>query len=64
MCLGFIRHYDENRTMLPVEADYVLDGVYEVDIAGIRYPAAVSLRSPTLPAAGQQSSERYLATQT
>lgn len=51
--------------MVPVTPEYVLEGIYEVDIAGIRYPASVSLRSPILPATEVQQSvsERYLATQ-
>jgi len=49
VCLGFIRRFDDHGNMLPVDPQYVLAGSYEVDIAGIRYPATVSLRSPTLP---------------
>ena len=66
VCLGFIRRYDGDGKMVPVDAEYVLDGVYEVDVAGIRYPASVSLRSPILPtpSADSQVSGRYLATQT
>lgn len=65
VCLGFVRHYDSNDNMVPVTPEYVLDGVYEVDIAGIRYPASVSLRSPILPVkeVQQSATERYLATQ-
>uniref|UniRef100_A0A2P2HYX7 Pyruvate dehydrogenase phosphatase regulatory subunit n=1 Tax=Hirondellea gigas TaxID=1518452 RepID=A0A2P2HYX7_9CRUS len=61
VCLGFIRHYGSDGKMLPVEPDYVLSGFYEVDIAGIKYPATVSLRSPTLQAT--EATEQYLATQ-
>ncbi|KAF2368189.1 Glycine cleavage T-protein-like N-terminal [Trinorchestia longiramus] len=64
VCLGFIRNYNSRGEMIAVTPEYVLDGVYEVDIAGIRYPASVSLRSPTLPATEAASAdERYLATQ-
>ena len=65
VCLGFVRRYDQDGNMLPVDPRYIMEGVYEVDIAGIRYPASVSLRSPTLPAPATQavSKDRYLATQ-
>lgn len=29
--------------------EYVLSGEYEVEIAGIRYPAKVNINSPNLP---------------
>ena len=46
--------------MIPVDADYVLSGSYEVDIGGVKYPATVSLRSPTLSTKPQ--AVRYQAT--
>lgn len=43
--------------------DYVLSGHYEVDIAGIRYPAKVNLHSPNLPTKyPDQEREGYFAT--
>jgi len=61
VCLGFIRHFNEAGEMIPVDYDYVLSGTYEVDIAGIRYPASVSLRSPYL-ATGSKQTSGYQAT--
>lgn len=36
VCLGFIENFDEKGTRQRVTNDYVLNGDYEVDIAGIR----------------------------
>ena len=64
VCLGFIRNYNEKGEMMPVTSQYVMDGIYEVDIAGVRYSANVSLRSPNLPTKFPEIKEkRYLATQ-
>ncbi|XP_066969393.1 pyruvate dehydrogenase phosphatase regulatory subunit, mitochondrial [Macrobrachium rosenbergii] len=64
VCLGFIRNYDENGKMTYVTPDYVMSGHYEVDIAGVRYSASVSLRSPSLPTKFPEPQEdRYRATQ-
>ncbi|XP_055911964.1 pyruvate dehydrogenase phosphatase regulatory subunit, mitochondrial [Eupeodes corollae] len=49
VCLGFVRHLDENGKEMPVTNDYILSGHYEVEIAGIRYEARVNLHSPNLP---------------
>jgi pyruvate dehydrogenase phosphatase regulatory subunit len=48
ICLGYVQNLD-NGTPAVVTPDYITGGQYEVDIAGIRYGARVSLRSPTLP---------------
>lgn len=48
-----------------VTPEYIMAGDYEVDIAGVRYSASVSLRSPSLPSKfPEPQSNRYLATQT
>lgn len=49
VCLGFVKNYDENGNSLVVTNDFVLNGDYEVEVAGIRYPAKVHLHSPNLP---------------
>ncbi|KAK8751774.1 hypothetical protein OTU49_010291 [Cherax quadricarinatus] len=65
ICLGFVRKYDQNGQMAYVTPEYVMDGHYEVDIAGVRYSASISLRSPSLPSKFPEPQDnRYLATQT
>lgn len=65
ICLGFVRNYDENGNMGYVTPEYIMAGHYEVDIAGVRYSASVSLRSPSLPTKFPEPQDnRYLATQT
>ncbi|KAK9701359.1 FAD dependent oxidoreductase central domain [Popillia japonica] len=49
VCLGFIDNYDEKGVKQKVTTNYILNGNYEVDIAGLRYPAKVNLHSPNLP---------------
>lgn len=49
MCLGFVQNFNEDGELEPVTNEYVLNGDYEVEIAGIRYPAKVNLHSPNLP---------------
>ncbi|KAK8393212.1 hypothetical protein O3P69_013309 [Scylla paramamosain] len=65
ICLGFVRNYDKNGNMDYVTPEYIMAGDYEVDIAGVRYSASVSLRSPSLPSKfPEPQGNRYLATQT
>lgn len=65
VCLGFVRNYDKAGNMDYVTPEYVMDGLYEVDIAGVRYSAIVTLRSPSLPTKFPEPQDnRYLATQT
>lgn len=60
-----MRNYDEAGNMDYVTPEYVMDGLYEVDITGVRYSASVSLRSPSLPTKFPEPQDnRYLATQT
>lgn len=49
VCLGFVQNLDSKNNTLPVTNEYVLSGEYEVEIAGIRYPAKVNINSPNLP---------------
>lgn len=49
MCLGFVQNFDHKGTTQVVTPEYITTGEYEVDIAGIRYPAKVNLHSPNLP---------------
>ncbi|KAI5640955.1 aminomethyltransferase folate-binding domain-containing protein [Phthorimaea operculella] len=49
VCLGFVQNLDENGVPHRVTNDYILQGHYEIDIAGIRYAAKVNLHSPNLP---------------
>ncbi|XP_058458105.1 pyruvate dehydrogenase phosphatase regulatory subunit, mitochondrial [Malaya genurostris] len=63
ICLGFVKHLDNNGNPLPVTNDFVLNGDYEVEIAGIRYPAKANLHSPNLPTKyPDQEREAYKAT--
>jgi pyruvate dehydrogenase phosphatase regulatory subunit len=47
--LGFVHNFDDEGAALVVTPEYITTGQYEVDIAGIRYPAKVNLHSPNLP---------------
>ncbi|KAJ2954097.1 hypothetical protein O0L34_g2314 [Tuta absoluta] len=49
VCLGFVQNLDEKGVPHRVTNEYVLQGHYEIDIAGIRYAAKVNLHSPNLP---------------
>lgn len=49
VCLGFIHNIDKNGVYQKVDNDYVLSGDYEVVVAGLRFPAKVSIHSPILP---------------
>ena len=51
ICLGFVHNYTNENTREEgsVDGKWVKDGSYEVVIAGIRFPADVSLNSPVLP---------------
>lgn len=63
MCLGFVQNLDKNGNMLPVSNEYVMSGEYEVEIAGIRYPAKVNINSPNLPTKyPDKERESYFAT--
>lgn len=44
-----MENFDDEGNRQTVTNDYVLTGYYEVDVAGIRYPAKVNLHSPNLP---------------
>lgn len=60
VCLGYVQHHEPNQKVTP---DYVTSGQYELDIAGLRYGARVSLRSPTLPTKFRQTyGDSYVAT--
>lgn len=63
VCLGFVQNFDDDGERQIVSNDYVLNGDYEVEIAGIRYPAKVNLHSPNLPTKYPDSErEAYKAT--
>lgn len=49
VCLGFVQDIDASGNLQPVTSDYVLNGDFEVEICGIRYPAKANLHSPNLP---------------
>ncbi|XP_043248408.1 pyruvate dehydrogenase phosphatase regulatory subunit, mitochondrial [Colletes gigas] len=49
VCLGFIQNFDSQGQRQEVTNEYVLSGDYEVDVAGIKYPAKCHLHSPNLP---------------
>lgn len=43
ICLGFVRNFDDNGNEIPVTNDYVLSGHYEIEVAGVRFEAKVSM---------------------
>ncbi|KAL3275748.1 hypothetical protein HHI36_020494 [Cryptolaemus montrouzieri] len=49
VCLGFIQDIGPNGESREVTNEYVMNGEYEVDISGIRFPAKVNVHSPILP---------------
>lgn len=62
VCLGFVKNVDNGQEQR-VTNDFVLSGNYEVEVAGIKYPAKVHLRSPNLPTKyPDQEREEYKAT--
>lgn len=63
VCLGFVQNLNGDGIPERVTNDYVLNGDYEVEIAGIRYHAKVNLHSPNLPTKyPDQEREAYQAT--
>ena len=63
VCLGYVRNPDVTGTVHKLTPEYVTSGQYELDIAGLRYNAVVSLRSPTLPTKFRESyGDSYVAT--
>jgi pyruvate dehydrogenase phosphatase regulatory subunit len=50
VCLGFVHNYDhETREQRVVDSSWVNNGLYEVEIGGLRYSADVKLNTPVLP---------------
>ncbi|XP_076762368.1 pyruvate dehydrogenase phosphatase regulatory subunit, mitochondrial isoform X2 [Xylocopa sonorina] len=49
VCLGFVQNIDSQGYPQEVTNEYILSGDYEVDVAGIKYPAKCHLHSPNLP---------------
>ncbi|CAG9855595.1 unnamed protein product [Phyllotreta striolata] len=49
VCLGFVENYDEKGNKQRVTTDYINSGDFEIDIAGIKYPAKANIHSPILP---------------
>ncbi|XP_021921510.1 pyruvate dehydrogenase phosphatase regulatory subunit, mitochondrial isoform X2 [Zootermopsis nevadensis] len=49
VCLGFVQNFDDKGTTQVVTPEFVTTGSYEVDVAGMRFPAKVNLHSPNLP---------------
>lgn len=63
VCLGFVQDIGEDGQLLPVTSDYVLNGEFEVEICGIRFPCKVNLHSPNLPTIyPDMEREQYKAT--
>lgn len=63
VCLGFVQDIDSDGKFLPVTSDFVLNGEFEVEICGIRFPCKVNLHSPNLPTIyPDQEREQYQAT--
>lgn len=49
VCLGFVQNFDSYGHPREVTNEYILSGDYEVDVAGIKFPAKCHLHSPNLP---------------
>jgi len=49
VCLGFVQNFDSKGQSQEVTNEYILSGDYEVNVAGIMYPAKCHLHSPNLP---------------
>ncbi|KOX71509.1 Pyruvate dehydrogenase phosphatase regulatory subunit, mitochondrial [Melipona quadrifasciata] len=49
VCLGFVQNFDSQGYPREVTNEYILSGDYEVDVAGIKFPAKCHLHSPNLP---------------
>lgn len=49
VAIGFVHNYGDDGQRKLVTADYVKQGSYEIDIAGMRYPVTVKLSSPAIP---------------
>ncbi|XP_018058910.1 PREDICTED: pyruvate dehydrogenase phosphatase regulatory subunit, mitochondrial isoform X2 [Atta colombica] len=49
VCLGFVQNFDSKDQPQEVTNEYILSGDYEVNVAGIMYPAKCHLHSPNLP---------------
>lgn len=49
VCLGFVQNFDSKGQPQEVTNEYILSGDYEVNVAGIMYPAKCHLHSPNLP---------------
>ena len=63
VCLGFVQNFDADGNLQTVTNEYVSNGEFEIEIAGIRYPAKVNLHSPNLPTMfPDQEREQYQAT--
>lgn len=66
VCLGYVRNIDCTGNLENVTNEYVMNGDFEVEICGIRYPAKANLHSPNLPSMVADrdidETDRYLAT--
>ncbi|XP_006618712.1 pyruvate dehydrogenase phosphatase regulatory subunit, mitochondrial [Apis dorsata] len=49
VCLGFVQNFDSQGHSQEVTNEYILSGDYEVNVAGIKFPAKCHLHSPNLP---------------
>ena len=47
--MGLVRNPGSNGELLPVTRDYILNANYQINIAGVLYPANVSLSAPYDP---------------
>jgi len=63
VCLGFVHNYDDaTKEAQVVTSEFVTNNAnFEIEIAGIRYPAKASLHSPQIPIISMNgSSSRYM----
>ncbi|XP_018566910.1 pyruvate dehydrogenase phosphatase regulatory subunit, mitochondrial [Anoplophora glabripennis] len=63
VCLGFVENIDEKGERQKVTNEYITSGDFEIDIAGIKYPAKANIHSPFLPTKHpDQERDTYQAT--
>ncbi|CAH1101011.1 unnamed protein product [Psylliodes chrysocephalus] len=49
VCLGFVEDYDQNGNRQQVTTDFINNGDFQIDVAGIKYSAKANIHSPILP---------------
>ena len=57
-CSRFVHRFGPNGETQDVYPEYIKSGDYEIEIAGIRYPAKVRLQPPVLPSLSQGAANK------